>query len=164
MNTIIPAPIPTPTKAQKIISWSIYGVIGAATLALMLLGWWSLQNPMVLQTNNTPFPVRPNTNIPGQIEYMAVDYCKTYHASGTVVARMVGQKSIIRIPWPVESSTPQCLKTEVPIVIPSYATGDTYYFDFTITYKINPLKQKTVYFRSQSFTLSGQLQTATPRT
>lgn len=129
-----------------------------AVVGISLLTFWRLQDPAVLEINHGtkdislyPFPVRPDSNVAGQVEFMHVNYCKTFSAKGKVVARMVGKKSIIPIPWPVESQQPQCLDTEVPIVIPTYATDDTYYFDFTVTYRINPIKEKEVYLRSETF-------------
>ncbi len=137
--------------------WITAILIVIVVFLISLFTFWRVQDPAILEVNKKayPFSVRPGTNAPGQSEFLAVDYCKTYKARGTVVARMVGKKSIIRIPWPDETQPPQCLKTEFPIVIPTYAIDDDYYFDFTVTYEVNPIKDKVVYLRSETFNVSA---------
>jgi hypothetical protein len=143
--------------SQKVLFLIGYIVISTSLLVGVVFLYWSGQNKSVLQTNNTPFPVHPNTNTPDMLEIMSVDYCKKSDAIGIVVAKMVGTKSIIRLPWPIESQKKQCLKTDVPILIPSYATDDTYHFEFAITYKINPITTRTETLTSQSFTVHGSV-------
>ena len=139
----------------RIILWLSYLFLAVALCAGGLLTHWALQSSDVLEVRNVPFAVRPGTNQAGQVEFMTIDYCKHSAAIGTVLAQMVGTKSVIRIPWPVDNTAAQCLRTEAPIPLPIYAADDTYYFNFTVTYTVNPLKKKMVIFRSQSFTIQA---------
>lgn len=140
-------------RRQRLLFKILYGIFAVVIVGAFVILFWILQSPTVLVAKNTPFPVRPGTNNPGQVEYVYINYCKVRGAYGSTVVRMVGQKSIIRLPWPPENSAPSCLDTELPIVIPQYATGDTYYFDFAITYRINTVKSTTVDLHSASFTI-----------
>jgi hypothetical protein len=121
--------------------------------------YWSLQSPKVFEVRNdrddkgmrVGVPIKPGVNKAGEFEIITVDYCKYQKVHGTVILRMIGKKSIIRIPWPDDSQEPQCRKVDVPIAIPEYAGDDQYYFDFQINYHINPVKEQVVQFRSQDF-------------
>lgn len=132
-----------------------YVTLCSAFIAVVLISYWNVQNPQVLVAKNTPFSVRPPVNAAGNTEYVHINYCKNVKAKGVVTLRLVGKKSVIRLPWPVDNSEPQCLDTEIPIVLPTYAIDDTYYFDFSISYKVNPIKITVVNLRSEKFTINS---------
>lgn len=156
MNPNDPDDFVHPTLIKTVFKILAYIIIIVSIITALLLTYWNLQNPTVLDVKNSPFPVRPASNSPGDIEFIHVNYCKTFQAKGTVILNMVGEKSIIRLPFSIENSPKQCLNTEVPIVIPVYAVNDTYYFDFKITYRINPIRTKVVELKSQTFKLTAQ--------
>lgn len=159
MKPLTITPIPKPSSFQIIIRWVLYACIALSIMVALVFLFWSLQSTTVLEIKNDRdgkgqvigVPIRPATNKAGEFEILTVDYCKHQRASGTVVLRLVGQKSIIRIPWPDDKQDPRCLKADVPIAVPPYAVNDEYYFDFQINYSINPIKEQVVKFRSQSF-------------
>lgn len=143
------------SKITKVINWIAYIVLVAAIVMGAIFVYWSSQNPVVIEAK-TPFAVRPKDNVAGQVQFLTIDYCKKYKAYGKVTARLVGNKSVIRIPWSNDNSPTQCLKTEIPVVIPAYAIDDTYYIEFEVVYKINPIKESDpVIMRSQPFTITA---------
>jgi hypothetical protein len=148
---------PSPRRLPvKVALWFSYLFLVIAACSGLLFLYWGMQSNRVLELHNTPFAVRPGTNQAGQVEFMHIDYCKKRAITGTVVAQMVGTKSVIRIPWPIDNSAPQCLNTDVPIPLPVYAADDTYYFNFIVTYKINILKKSVMTFRSGTFKIQSQ--------
>lgn len=147
---------PSPSWRQRIISKLLY----VCLLIIIVIGgvflFWAFEDSPVLEVKNAPFPVRPPVQYPDLAEVMTVDYCKVFNAKGKVSAKLVGKQSIIEIPFPDEKSEIGCVKSDVPIVVPSYALDDTYYFSFTIRYQLNPIKTKTVHIRSQPFEVHHQ--------
>lgn len=142
--------------AFNLLKYVSYATIIAAFVAVVTFIVWSVQSPDVLTVNNNPLPVRPPQNTAGNVEYVHLNYCKKIDVEGTVALRMVGKKSVIRLPFSSRDRSPaQCLNTEIPIVIPTYAVDDTYYFEFDIEYRINPIKTQSVILKSQPFTIKS---------
>jgi hypothetical protein len=139
---------------QRIFEYLAYLVVVGLIVTGGMLLYWNTQSTNILQIRENPLPVRPVTNTTGLYELVTFDYCKSSNIKGTVNAQLVSPSAIIKLPWPIESQAKGCLKTEAPIALPPYIANDTtYYFMFTVTYKINPLKTTTITFHSQSFTL-----------
>lgn len=139
----------------------IFRYIGYVTLVIAflmatVLSYWNVENPTVLSVVTTPFPVRPPQNTAGNIEYVHVNYCKNTNSVGTIILKMVGTKSQIRLSFTDrDTSNAMCVNTEVPVVLPTYAVDDTYYFEFDIVYQINPIKTKAVVLKSEKFTIKS---------
>lgn len=109
----------------------------------------------MLDVKNSPFPVRPNELAQEDIINVHVEYCKLSDAHGNVITRLVGHKSIIRLPWPDDTQPARCVDTWIAIPIPAYANDDRYHFEFEVDYHINPIKTQSVVMESQEFTVKA---------
>lgn len=147
---------PKPTLGMRIVSYIIYLIVVIAIAIGVLFLYWKVQSPVVLDVKNSPFPVHPTIVAQEQIVFMSIDYCKKADISGTVTARLVGKRSIIRLPWPDDTQRPNCIKADVPVPVPAYAGDDIYHFEFDAVYKINPIKKQDAHMRSQEFTVQAR--------
>lgn len=154
---------------RKIVEYIVYTVMLASIIAAALAVFWMLEDPHILtvknaktsepKANGTIFsgiPIRPAKIKPGGIIIMHFDYCKSKDIDGVVTARLVGQKFITRLAWPNDRSKADCVNADFPIPIPDSSNDDTYYIEFEVKYQINPLKDRDVILRSDTFTVSEQ--------
>lgn len=146
-----------PTLLQRALRFLAYFVVSCAILAGGLVIYWLVEPSDVLIAKNTPFPVHPDNLAPEDVIFITVNYCKIKRVDGTVIARLVGDKSITRLPWPNENSSPGCVNTDVKVTIPSFAKDDHYHFEFEIDYEINPLKHEVETLKSAPFTIVTKL-------
>lgn len=155
MEPVVIAPTPKPTRGARVLRSILYGIMCLAVIMGLVFLFWSVQSSNVLEVKNSPFPVRPPVVSNSDAIFVRISYCKHSSAKGAVVARLIGKRSIIRLPWPEDTQAARCFDQEVPIPIPAYATDDVYYFQFDVTYQVNPIKTQTVTMRSQEFTVQS---------
>lgn len=110
---------------------------------VLVVTMWTFESEKVLEVHKQPFPVALHENSEGgpPIVIVSLDYCKLKAKKGEVIARLIGKKSITRLPWGNDTQPADCIKADVPIVLPASAADDEYYIEFEVVYKLNPLKQ-----------------------
>lgn len=126
--------------------------------------YWALEDPHMLAVKDAKtsesimdgtvfsgIPIRPQQVTPGGVVFMHLDYCKLKDRDGNVTATLVGQKFTVQLTWPNDTTKSGCLNTDVPIPLPIDANDDTYYIQFEVIYHVNPLKDRDVILRSDSF-------------
>jgi hypothetical protein len=150
------APTPKPTQRQRILRYVLYTIVGLAVGVAFLFLFWVVQSPNVLDVKNSPFPIRPPVVAQDDIIWVKANYCKNSDAKGELVVRLIGKRSIIRLPYGNEAQAAGCVDRELPIPIPEYATDDVYYIQFDVTYQVNPIKTQMVTMRSQEFTVKSR--------
>lgn len=150
------APTPRPTTAQRILRWVLYAIVGIAVGVASLFLYWVLQSNTVLDVKNSPFPIRPPVVSQDDVIWVKANYCKNINVDGAITVRLIGKRSIIRLPYDNESQHVGCVDRELPIPIPEYATDDEYYIQFDVVYQINPIKTQSVTMRSQEFTVKSK--------
>ncbi len=136
----------------------VFGYTGLVLTAFIvgLFLFWSYQPTDILTIKNDPVPVKPTEVDAGEgIVYLNTDFCKNRKATGVTRVFLVGETKGQKpeISWPLDTTPPQCLKTDVPLHIPASAQTDTYHAVFEITYQVNPLKKQVVTFHSRSFSV-----------
>lgn len=150
------APTPRPTTSQRVLRYVLYSIVALAVGVASLFLYWLVQSGSVLDVKNSPFPIRPPVVSQDDIIWVKANYCKNANISGAILVRLIGKRSIIRLPYDNENQGIGCVNREVPIPIPEYATDDVYYIQFDITYQINPIKTQMVTMRSQEFTVKSK--------
>lgn len=150
------APTPKQTKAQRILRYFLYAIVGMGVGVAVLFLFWLIQSPTVLQIKNSPFPIRPPVVSQDDIIWVKANYCKLSDVSGELVVRLIGKRSIIRLPYSNDNQKAGCVDRELPIPVPEYATDDVYYIQFDATYQVNPIKTQVVTMRSQEFTVKSK--------
>lgn len=150
------APTPKPTTAQRVLRYVLYAIVATAVGVASLFLYWVLQSNTVLDVKNSPFPIRPPVVSQDDVIWVKANYCKNVDVTGTIMVRLIGKRSIIRLPYDNESQRAGCVDRELPIPIPAYATDDIYYIQFDVTYQINPIKTQNVTMRSQEFTVKSK--------
>lgn len=139
------------SKVWQHIALFIFGVI---LVAGGLFAFWSVQSSKVLDIHNDPVPARPpEVKANGGIIILDIDYCKLSDARGLTKVYLVGEEKGQKpeINWPVDESPKGCVHRDIPIPIPASLQTDVYHIVFEVTYRVNPLKEQVVIFRSRSF-------------
>lgn len=149
---------------RKTTEYTVYVVLGIVILILGIGIFWTVEDPHMLEVHNAKtsavikdgtvfdgIPLRPDEVKPGGIVFMHLDYCKLKSIDGEVIARLVGQKFISRLTWPNDQTKAGCVNVEVPIPIPEKSDDDTYYVEFKVLYHVNPIKDRDVILRSDTF-------------
>lgn len=141
----------------KALRWLTTIVSLAAVASMVLVLYWVAQPTSVLEIKNDPAPVKPVEIEAGNEIKVTVDFCKNRKATGKVKVYLVGETKGQKpeINWPLDSTEPQCVKFDVPVTVPASAQTDKYHVVFETTYKVNPLKEQVVIFRSRSFDVAN---------
>lgn len=145
---------------KRVLQFLAFCTVGLAIVAGLVTILWSSDNRVVYETyypeGKLGWAVRPDRVAPDQNVIVTLDYCKKLDTHGTVLVRLVGKESILRIPWPDAEEQPKhCSKQEIPVVIPAFARDDEYYIDFEIESHLNPIKTKTTTIRTDTFHVSA---------
>lgn len=140
------------------------------TVSALILYWGLQPSTGVLEIYNDPLQVKPEDVPAGGKAIAYVDFCKKGDQEGTVEVNLIGETggAKITVNWPADkldavctrdypqhvecdakAETPTCI--ELPIPIPGQTPSDIYHAVFTVTYKLNPLKQSETVFRTRSF-------------
>jgi hypothetical protein len=138
---------------QRTTRYALYTIVLAAITLGLLFIYWLAENPEVIYTKNIPMAVRPPTIAPAETEYVKVNFCTTNSTSSELAIKLVGRRSIIELAYRENIVADGCVSKELSIPIPDYADDDVYYFEFTLTTPINPLKEQSIILRSQEFTI-----------
>lgn len=143
---------------EKLLQYFSYLLGLAAVIIAALIIYWSTQSPTAFTIYNNPFPVMVHSFDPSKdsqrIVVLHLNYCKKTRSPGVVVAKLVGPVSIIFLPLPNDpGNPPMCGDADFPLPLSARLSPGTYHFEFTINYRINPLKDQMVSFKSQNFTL-----------
>lgn len=152
---MIPAELPTRTK--RYITYAVYIALLVIMAAIGTLLYWSFQSTDVLNIKNAPFPVRTVREHPTAdgVVILHIDYCKNIKATGRVRTSFVAQSREIFLPVATDTQPPQCLDTEVPVLIPSDLPPGKYRIKFRTEYRINPIKTAIEDFDSVEFEVVG---------
>jgi hypothetical protein len=149
---------------RKTTEYTVYAILGAIIITLGIGIFWSVEDPTVLTVKGatvstakenitilSDIPIRPSVLKPGGIVFMRLDYCKHKNVNGVVTAKLIGEKFTALLTWPNDETRAGCVNLDLPIPIPDDFNDDTYYVEFETLYHVNPVKDRTVILRSDTF-------------
>lgn len=121
----------------------------ASGIMILLLIFWSLQpfRP-VLEINNMKVQEKIVAGEPVLLEY---DYCKHQDTISGSITRYFKDTVIVYLPNIQSNVQKGCGHVIQQIDIPKNMSPDTYTLNFEISYKINPIVDKTYYFETPQF-------------
>lgn len=130
----------------RILAFIIFFTSG---LLIVLLIFWSLQpfRP-VLEINNMKVQDKIVTGEPVLLEY---DYCKHQDTISGSITRYFKDTVIVYLPNVQSNVQKGCGHVIQQIDTPKNMSPDTYTLNFEISYKINPIVDKTYYFETPKF-------------
>lgn len=130
----------------RILAFVIFFTSG---LLILLLIFWSLQpfRP-VLEINNMKVQEKIVAGEPVLLEY---DYCKHQDTISGSVTRYFKDTVIVYLPNVQSNVQKGCGHVVQQIDTPKNMSPDMYTLNFEISYKINPIVDKTYYFETPKF-------------
>lgn len=130
----------------RILAFVIFFTSG---LLILLLIFWSLQpfRP-VLEINNMKVQEKIVAGEPVLLEY---DYCKHQDTISGSITRYFKDTVIVYLPNVQSNVQKGCGHVVQQIDTPKNMSPDMYTLNFEISYKINPIVDKTYYFESPQF-------------
>lgn len=130
----------------RILAFVIFFTSG---LLIVLLIFWSLQPfKPVLEINNMKVQDRIVAGEPVLLEY---DYCKHQDTISGSITRYFKDTVIVYLPNIQSNVQKGCGHVIQQIDTPKNMSPDTYTLNFEISYKINPIVDKTYYFETPKF-------------
>lgn len=124
-------------------------IFSACGLMILLLIYWSLQSfRPVLDITNMKVTNKVVAGEPLLLEY---DYCKHQDTISGSVTRYFKDTVIIYLPNVQSNVKKGCGHVIQQIDTPKNISPDTYTLNFEISYKINPIVDKTYYFETPKF-------------
>lgn len=153
LGDAIAAQISAPPKTSKsIVAKFMYVALAVAAGGILLGLYWYLQNPTPFTLNKYPVPIKNEPVYTDGVAKLEFDYCKHIDVRNGIIERsFVSSKTEIDNPDVIDPTSKGCYKLEAVVPVPPQARPDTYYIQYRVTYKINPLKTVTQEFRSQNF-------------
>lgn len=131
--------------------WHFVTILIFSTMSILisLFIYWSLQPfKPVLEINNMKVQDRVVAGEPVLLEY---DYCKHQDTISGSVTRYFKDTIIIYLPNIQSNVKKGCGHVVQQIDTPKNMSADTYALNFEISYKINPIVDKTYYFETPEF-------------
>lgn len=128
----------------------LYVCLTIITMGTLLIGYWLLW-PVTIMTFTAPTVVDKQIYKPGDKIAYTLTYCKTNSQVGTVYRTLVN--STITTYTPVTNNLPEgCRKTtRSDLTIPDNADAGIYHLESTIVYKINPIRDVVVSWKTNDF-------------
>jgi hypothetical protein len=131
----------------RVLTFVIFSTSG---LMILLLIYWSLQpfRP-VLEINN--MKIVNNKIVAGEPVLLEYDYCKHQDTISGSITRYFKDTVIVYLPNVQSNVQKGCGHVVQQIDTPKNMSPDMYTLNFEISYKINPIVDKTYYFESPKF-------------
>ena len=121
-------------------------------ILFLLVGYWLFWTIKTMEIKNgNAVPVDQAIYHPGDRLSYTITYCKYRNIQGLVSRVLVNG---VRVTYTelINNIAPGCGKTTVnDLIIPIYTEPDTYHIETTVTYKLNPLRDVVVSWRSVDF-------------
>lgn len=130
----------------RVLAFVIFSSCG---LFILLLIYWSLQ-PFRPVLDITNMKVN-NKVVAGEPVLLEYDYCKYQNTISGSVTRYFKDTVIIYLPNIQSNAQKGCGHVIQQIDTPKNMSADTYTLNFEISYKINPIVDKTYYFETPKF-------------
>ncbi len=147
-----------PTTTTKTLNKFFAVALVVVAIALGVFLKWSFESSAPLVVNNSPFPARVESDPTGKTGgtiYLTVDFCKNTDKHGQVRWSYLSASREQFVPIVEEKFPKGCDKREIPVVIPTNLSQDTYIVKFRVTYDLNPIKKNVpVEFESQPVNIS----------
>lgn len=141
---------------EKKVNWFLYAALIVVAACVGLMIYW-LNEPDDVLTIKGPVTVQPKHAQKHGAVILKLDFCKNVSVPGVVERRLVSDKTQI-ISAKMEDASPKGChdNVEIGVGVPEQASPDTYHFEYTATYKVNPLSTVVEEFRSEDFVITDK--------
>jgi len=141
---------------QKSVYTISFFILLLAVIVLSISLFWALTPTNTLEIKNNPVPVEKAKVNNGDVQIVDISYCKNSNIKGYVTWQLISSRNVIVLP-PYQDMTVEGCNSDLraPLILPYVVYTDQYYFHWTITYQVNPLRATTTEFNSQKFILVG---------
>ncbi len=143
-------------QQNRWLSWTLYISLGVVGIGLATVLYW-LNAPQDVLKINEPITVRPAHAQREGAVVLNFNFCKLTNSQGTVERRLVSDKTETISSKRPDNTLWGCHENvEVGVSIPAQAVPDTYHFEYTAEYRVNPFKTIVEEFRSEEFTVTDK--------
>lgn len=138
-----------------ILSLSLFctSLIAAASL---IIYWLHIQSNPPIVVNNEPLPVTSPLTVyqPGDTITFHLDFCR--HTTGAIrfTRRWIDGLMYIEPETYVSGGERECLARDLIATVPNLPPG-LYHVEYNVIYKVNPLAERAVTFRTQPFEVTA---------
>lgn len=135
--------------------------ISALTLLSALIGLittytWLLYDYQPFVLNTDPIQLYPSQILSGGLAILVIDYCKNNEVTGFIEIKLIGNASQVELPSSFGRFPKGCGLSDIAVRIPSDTVPGIYYLDYTLTYRMNPIRVVTVHVKTELFEITDK--------
>lgn len=117
----------------------VIGMFIAAFAGVAVFAYWTLESRNVSEITNGPVPVRPGVINPEDVIIASPRICKYISKQASIERYIVSKSAKIQLPNYPSNLALGCHTYDIPIIIPSFVTDDTYHIEYNVSYTMNPV-------------------------